>query len=229
MMDMKFKTALIAHLGGFVTENKKGKMEQVLNMRTRHVTIALEDIYQSHNASAALRTADCMGLQDAYIIENYNEYEINPDVARGATKWLDIHRFNLEDQDNTALCIDDLKAKGFRVVGTSLSAESVHPADLPLDKPLALMFGNEEFGLSGFARERTDMNIKIPMHGFTQSFNISVSVAIALSHIIRNLHHSDMDWHLSEEEKTDLLLKWYRRIADKRGLVEQKFKREWKS
>lgn len=228
-MDMKYKTALIQHLGEFITENKKEKMEQVLAMRTRHVTIALEDIYQSQNASATLRTADCMGLQDAYIIENYNEYEINPDVAKGATKWLDIHRFNEEEKDNTAICIDALKAKGFRVVGTSLSAESVHPADLPLDKPLALMFGNEEFGLSGFARERTDMNIKIPMHGFTQSFNISVSVAIALSHIIRNLHQSEMDWHLSEEEKTELQLKWYRRIADKRGLVEEKFKKDWQA
>lgn len=226
-MDMKFKTELIAHLGDFITENKKTKMEHVLSMRTRHVTIALEDIYQSQNASATLRTADCMGIQDAYIIENYNEYEINPDVATGATKWIDMHRFNEEEKDNTATCIDELKAKGFRVVGTSLSAESLHPADLPLDKPLALMFGNEKFGLSGFAREQTDMNIKIPMHGFTQSFNISVSVAIALTHIIRNLHQSEVDWHLSEEEKTDLLLKWYKRIADKRDLVEQNFRENW--
>ncbi len=227
MMDMKFDEAFAEHLGQFVTENKKVKIEEVLAMRTRQVAIVLEDIYQSQNASATLRTADCMGLQDIYVVENYNEYEVNPDVTTGASKWLDIHRYNDEEQDNTVLCIEDLKAKGFRVVGTSLSAESVHPADLPLDKPLALLFGNERFGLSGLAQERADLNIKIPMYGFTQSFNISVSVAISLTHIIRTLHQSEIDWKLSKAEKIELTLKWFRRIADKRGLLEKKFREEW--
>ena len=218
---MTREEALANYLEAFVSENKKAKIAEVLEMRTRYITIVLEDIYQSQNASATLRTADCMGLQDAYFIENYNEYEVNTDVTKGATKWLDIHRFNEPEKDNTETCIQHLKAKGFRVVGTSLAADSLHPADLPLDKPLALLFGNEQFGLSGFAREQTDLNIKIPMYGFTQSFNISVSVAISLSHLIHKLHQSNIDWQLSQEEKLALTLQWYRRIADKRGVLEK--------
>lgn len=225
-MDPKTQEALIAHLGQFVTLNKREKIEEVLAHRTRHVAIVLENIYQSQNASATLRTAECMGLQEAYVIENSNEYEVNPDVALGASKWVDIHRFN-QHEENTAACFEHLRTKGYRIVGTSLGADSVHPADLPLDQKLALVYGNEEYGMSSYAHSNTDLNIKIPMYGFTQSFNISVSVAISLSHVIRALHQSPVDWQLSDQEKADITLKWYRKIVDRSDIIERTFLNQW--
>lgn len=225
-MDPNTQEALITHLGQFVTLNKKEKIAEVLTHRTRHVAIVLENIYQSQNASATLRTAECMGLQDAYVIENSNEYEVNPDVALGASKWVDIHRFN-QQEENTAACFEHLRAQGYRIVGTSLGADSVHPADLPLDQKLALVYGNEEYGMSPYAHANTDLNIKIPMYGFTQSFNISVSVAISLSHVIRALHQSPVDWQLSDQEKADITLQWYRKIIDRSDIIERTFLNQW--
>jgi tRNA (guanosine-2'-O-)-methyltransferase len=221
--DPKLRAALLEELANFVTDNKRGKMAKVLDMRTRQVTIVLEDIYQSQNASATLRTADCMGLQDIYIIENYNDYQLNPEVSLGASKWLDLHRFNEAEANNTEICFKHLREKGFRIVGTSLAADSLHPADLPLEQPLALVFGNEEYGLSEYAQQHTDLNIKIPMYGFTQSFNISVSVAISLSHVVEALHRSELAWQLSDAEKQEILLRWYKKVGDRRGIITRQF------
>ena len=225
-MDPNLQAALIEHLGQFVTENKRDKITDVLAHRTRHVAIILENIYQSQNASATIRTADCMGLQDAYVIENSNDYKVDPEVALGASKWVDIHRFS-EGKENTATCFAHLREKGYMIVGTSLGADSVHPAELPLDRKLALVYGNEESGISDYAHAHTDLNIKIPMYGFTQSFNISVSVAISLSHVIRALNLSTVDWRLSDREKRVLRLEWYRKIVDRSEIIERAFKDKW--
>src|SRR5687767_13632230 len=85
---------LIAYLSQFISENRKKKFDEVIRFRTRHITIALEDIYQPHNASAVLRSCDCFGIQDVHIIENRNAYTVNPDVALGSSKWLSLYKYN---------------------------------------------------------------------------------------------------------------------------------------
>ena len=88
---------LFEYLTGFLTEHRKSLFSQIIENRTRYLTVVLEDIYQPQNASAVLRTCDCFGIQDVHIIENKNEYRISPDVALGSSQWLNINRHNKKD------------------------------------------------------------------------------------------------------------------------------------
>jgi len=222
-MDPLIYEPLITHLEQFVTCNKRDKITQILKHRTRYVTLVLEDIYQPQNASATLRTSECLGIQDIYIIENLNRYRVNPDVVLGAAKWLTLHRFNQKDQNNTPDCLQMLREKGYSLVATSPETGGIKLEDIPLDRPLAFLFGNEENGLTQEAFETTDMRLRLPMYGFTQSYNISVSVAIMLSNIITRLQNSEITWLLTDVEKRELTLEWYRLIVDRSDVIERVF------
>lgn len=202
------KEKLASYLQQFVTERRLHQIVQVLNNRTRYITVVLEDIYQSHNASAVLRSCECFGVQDVHVIENRNQYRLNPDVALGSSKWLTIHRYNLTDQ-NTAAAISNIKSKGYKIVAATpdINADPVEEFDLTTNK-IALMFGTEMEGLSAEAIRLSDTAVKIPIYGFTRSFNISVAAAVILHQFIYKLHNTDINWHLSEEEKLDLKIKW---------------------
>lgn len=195
------------HLQQFVSEHKLELFEKVLNKRTRHLTVAIEDVYQSHNASAVLRSCDCFGVQDVHVIENRNEYNVNKDVALGSSKWLSLHRYN-EGENNTLKCINTLKKKGYKVVATTPHTNDVLLDDLSLDEPIALLFGTEKEGLSNLALEEADVFMKIPMYGFTESFNISVSAALCLHTLSEKIRNSDLKWQLNEEEKETIRLEW---------------------
>ena len=206
-MDNATKKELINYLSGFLTPRRLAKMQSILNNRTRHLTIALEDIYQSHNASAVLRSCECFGIQDVHIIENQNTYEVNPDVALGASKWLTLHKYSGQEF-NTPSCLENLKAKGYRLVAASPHKDDCLLEELPLDQKTALLFGTEMRGLTPEAIRMAEGFVKIPMQGFTESFNISVSAAICLYELSTKLRNSPISWQLSEEEKSDLLLDW---------------------
>ena len=123
--------------------------------------VVIEDVFQSQNASAVLRSCDCFGIQDVHIIENRNEYDINPLVALGSTKWLTMQKYN-EKTYNTVDCINSLKEKGYTIVATSPHEEDILLDELPLDKPIALMFGTEAEGLTDKALEMADIHMKNP-------------------------------------------------------------------
>jgi tRNA (guanosine-2'-O-)-methyltransferase len=213
---------LIEYLSQFVSDTRKEKFEQVLNYRTRHITIALEDLYQPHNASAVLRSCDIFGIQDIHIIENKHAYTVNKDIAMGSPKWLNLHKYR-KAENNTLDCINSLKSKGYRIVATSLHEKGYEIKDLPVDKPLALFFGTELTGISETVLEHADDFVMIPMYGFTESFNISVSAALCLHTMITKLHQTDVDWHLKEEEKDDLRLNWLRKSIAKVELIEKDY------
>lgn len=192
---------LISFLQQFVTEKRANLFDRVIQNRTRYITLALEDIYQSQNASAVLRTADCFGIQDIHIIENKNEYQINPDVALGASQWLNLHKYN-QAENNTLQAIQKLKQNGYRIVATTPHKNDVDLPDFDLTKgKMALFFGTELHGLSDLMIENADEYLKIPMYGFTESFNISVSAAIILHQLKEKLMLSNIDWQLSIKEK----------------------------
>ncbi len=221
------KQRLLAYLGQFITEHKKRRMQAVLPWRTRYITLVLEDIYQPQNASATLRTAEILGLLDVYIVESRNLYRLNPDVVLGAHKWINLHRFREPNANNTAQAIAHLRARGYRLVATSPHYEGYAPEDIPLEQPLAFWFGNELEGLSDFVLQQADLFLRLPMFGFTESYNISVSVAITLYTVIRRLHRSALPWRLRPEEQEDVLWTWYRRvIGDKWPAVEAAFWRQ---
>lgn len=213
---------LITYLSQFISETRRGKFDTVLDYRTRHITIALEDLYQPHNASAVLRSCDIFGIQDIHIIENKNAYTVNKDIALGAPKWLNLHRYRKEE-NNSLDCIQKLKAQGYRIVATTPHEKDCNLEELSIDKPLALFFGTELTGISDTVREHADEFVKIPMYGFTESFNISVSAALCLHTLKEKLHKSKANWHLNEEERDELLLRWLRNSIPKVELIEKDY------
>lgn len=221
-MNNSMTPELTKYLSGFVSESRKKKFEEVIKYRTRHITVVLEDIYQAHNASAVLRSCDCFGIQDVHIIENKNKYEINPDVELGSSKWLTLQKHQGE-KNNTLPCIHHLKKKGYRIIATTPHKNDCNIEDLPVSEKTALVFGTELEGVSAIVMDHADGFVKIPMFGFTESFNISVSAAICLHTLVTNLHGSKVQWHLSEEEKTGILLGWLRSSINKPELIEKEF------
>jgi tRNA (guanosine-2'-O-)-methyltransferase len=213
---------LLEHFSKFITENKKNLIEKNLPFRTRHITLVLEDIFQPHNASATLRTCECLGIQDIHIIENINKYKLNPNVVMGSSKWLTLYRYN-KNSNNTQSAILSLKEKGYKIIATSPHYKGKTPTTLPLETKSAILFGTELTGLSNEALELADEYIQIPMFGFTESFNISVSVALVLSRIIERLHNSSIDWKLSKQEKEELRLNWYRKSIKNSHIIEEEF------
>jgi tRNA (guanosine-2'-O-)-methyltransferase len=217
---------VLLHLSQFVSEHKKDFINSVLYSRTRHITVVLEDIYQSQNASAAVRTSECMGIQDIHIIEQRAKYDINPRVLKGANKWMNLHRYFDRSINNTKECFDKLRNEGYKIMVADPAEDgiSVHDIDVSQSR-LALVFGNELRGISKYGLENADQRIKIPMYGFTESLNISVSVAICLNTLITKLHQGVLNWHLNENEQNVLKLAWYKKIVRRSDLIEQEFLR----
>jgi tRNA (guanosine-2'-O-)-methyltransferase len=217
---------LFGHLGQFISDHKKEYVSKVLSERTRYVTVVLENIYQSQNASAVLRTCECMGVQDIHIIENTARYHLNVRVLKGADKWLNLKHYRKEYANNTETCFRDLRSRGYKIWVADPAEDGipVEAADVNTDK-IALVFGNELNGASTYALEHGDRKIRIPMYGFTESLNLSVSVAICLSTILGKLRRSQKNISLTDDEKKDIGLAWYRKIVKRSEVVEREFLR----
>jgi len=86
-----------------------------------------------------------------------------------------------------------------------------------------LLFGTEEIGLSKIAMQNADGFVKIPMFGFTESLNISVSAAISLYELSKRLKSSTINWQLSEEEKIEQLIGWAKKVIKDGALIEKEF------
>ncbi len=214
------KELLIEQLLVYVTENKREKMRAVLENRTRYVTVVLEDLFQPHNASAALRTCDIFGIQDVHVVEAHYSFKAVPTIAMGASKWVDVHSYASITES-----IDALKKHGYCIVATTPHTDSYVLPEFPLNKKTAFVFGSEQTGLSDAALASADMFVKIPMYGFVESFNVSVSVALCLYDVMNRLHKSSYSWQLSHEEKQDILLSWIRRVSNTAKLVEKEIKK----
>lgn len=206
-MNPENKQSYLEYLESFISEHKLNLFDRIIQDRTRYLTVVLEDIYQSQNASAVLRTCDCFGIQDVHIIENRNIYEVNPTVALGSSKWVTMNKYNEADQ-NTLLCYENLRKEGYKIVATTPHQDGQMLDELSLDNKVALVFGTEMEGLSQTAIDNADEYVKIPMYGFTESFNISVSAAIILHHLSEKLRKSEHPWQLTEEEIADVRLQW---------------------
>jgi len=214
---------LIDFLKKFVLEERYQNFQNVLNNRTRYITVVLEDIFQSQNASAVLRTADCFGIQDVHVIENKNIYQLNPDVTLGSSNWLNINKYK-NKENNTLDTIRHLKNNGYRIIATSPHKNDVDLEYFDLSKgKTALFFGTEMNGLSDIVLENADEYLKIPMFGFTENFNISVSAAIVLYDLTTKLRKSDINWQLSDSEKDEIMLCWLKQTLRKPELLIKSF------
>lgn len=208
-----------------MTGERLERFDRVLKERTRHVTVVLEDIFQPHNASAVLRSCDAFGIQHIHIIEHQNSFNPNPGITIGADQWLTVHRYDSED-NSTAECIRGLRKQGYSIVATSPHAEDIPIGELPIENPVALMFGTELEGLSDMAREQADFHVNIPMYGFSESFNISVSAALCIYEVTERLRKSSVNWRLPEEEREELRLQWVRQSLRAGDELQEKFLKE---
>lgn len=219
---------LIDFFSQYVTEQRKNQFHKVLKQRTRYITVVLEDIYQTHNASAVLRSCDCFGIQDVHIIESRNKFQLNKDIALGSGNWLTIYKYN-QSEYNTLAAINQLKKQGYRVVATSPGAGSVELPDFDLSKgKVALLFGTEKDGLTKEVFRNVDECLKIPMFGFTGSFNISVSVAIILYQLTMKLRETEIICELSAKEMEEIELEWLRQSVKNSRLLEKEFYKRMK-
>ena len=224
-MDTKRKKQLITHLSDFITEERLELLNHNLKQRTNHLVIVLEDIFHSQNASAVLRTADCFGVQNIHIIENRNNYNTHPNISLGSGKWLTQTFYN-KKENNTGNCLKNLKKDGYRIIATSPhKTKSIHDIDIKKGK-IALLFGAEQEGLSPLALEMADEKVKIPMYGFTESYNISVAVALCIQAVISKIREYDIAWQLSEKEKDEVMLNWLRSSVKESELIEKRFIQE---
>lgn len=213
------KEHLLETLLSFISDHKNKLFDEIIKNRTRYLTIVLEDIYQPQNASAVLRTADCFGIQDVHIIENRNEYMINPEVALGAFKWLSIHRYK-EIENNTLQAIQKLKSEGYRIVATMPHSNGILLPEMDMNQKTALFFGTELLGLSDVVQQNADMFVKIPMYGFTESYNLSVSAALCMQHLTNKLRSDQVNWQLSESDRLEVKLDWAKSVVKEAEKVE---------
>lgn len=211
------------YLAAFLTPERRQRIEQVLDSRTRYLCLVLEDVYKPQNAAATLRTCDGLGIQDVHIIEGDSPFSLDGDVDLGSARWLTLHRYRRDRDESTADCFQHLRARGYSIVATTPDAECQPLWSLGLDRPLAIVFGNEEKGLSHIALQNADCRVHMPVYGFTQSYNISVSVAMVFSFLTRALRTSGRSWHLTEQEKALLRLEWYRLSVRRSDLLERRF------
>ena len=214
----KFNQDLLTYLEGFITENRKEGFLRVLKNRTKHFTIAMEDVFQLHNTSAVMRSCEVFGIQELNVIEQKFGKSIDKEIAMGAEKWVDINRFS-SIQD----CVTNLKRKGYQIIATTPHNDSCLLHEFDITKPSALFFGTERDGLSEEVMQQADGFLKIPMVGYTESLNISVSAAIIIQDVTNRLRQSDINWQLKDEEVLEKRLDWTRKSIKDIEFIERKF------
>ncbi len=210
--------AYISYLESFVTENRIAIFKKVLSQRTRFFTATLEDLYQMHNVSAVVRSADIFGWQDLHVVQKKYDPKLSHAIAKGAEKWLDIHKYK-QTQD----AIDQLKQSGYRIVATTPHANDVSLPDFDISQPAAFFFGVEKDGLSEQVLDQADIFLKIPMYGFTESFNISVAAAIIMHSVTESLRTSDINWQLTEKEQENIYRQWLEKTIKSIDLIKKDY------
>ncbi|MFT5752515.1 MAG: tRNA (guanosine-2'-O-)-methyltransferase [Flavobacteriales bacterium] len=211
------ETALLEYLQSFLTERRIALFDKVLKERTGHLTVAVEDVYQLHNTSAVIRSCESFGVQELHVIEEVNAKRIDREIAMGAQKWVDVRRHS-----SAVDCIQSLKEQGYRIVATSPHKNAYRLEDFDVTQKAAIFFGRETEGLSDVVLAAADDFIYIPMVGFTESLNISVSAAITLQHLMTKLKTSEIPWQLSETAFFDKKMDWTKKmIKDVDRIIER--------
>ncbi len=217
-MKNTFNIDYLTYIEDFITEGRKQRFLDVLQNRTKHFTVVIEDVFQLHNTSAVMRTCEVFGIQELNVIEEKFGKDIDKEIAMGAQKWVDVNRYN-----STTACIHNLKERGYKIIATS-PHESSSPLDtFNITEPAALFFGTEKSGLSDEIIKAADGFVHIPMAGFTESLNISNSAAIIIQDITNRLRQSDIEWHLSEKEIIDKRIDWTRKTIKDIDFITQKY------
>ena len=212
---------LLEHLKTFLTERRKELFLEVLKKRTRHFTVVTEDVYQLHNTSAVMRSCDVFGIQDLHVVEERLGKRIDREIAMGAQKWVSLHR-----NSSITDCMKSLREDGYQIIATTPHNDSVQLHDFDITKKSAFFFGTEKDGLSNTVLNAADGYLKIPMYGFTESLNISVSAAIILQNVVTRLKQTKINWKLTETEKIELEMEWTKRTIKSTDEIIERYYQE---
>ena len=218
-METKVNLKLLGHLESYLTEQRKQRFKNILAQRTKHFTVAIEDVYQKHNTSAVLRSCDIFGIQDVHIIEKENRLQIDREIALGSQKWVDLHHYSSAEE-----CISKLRKRGYQIVAATPHGKDKTIDEFDISEPSCIFFGRETEGLSDLILKQADCYLTIPMFGFSESLNISVSAAIILQNLITKLKHSDINWQLTEEEQFEKRIDWSKKTIKSINSVMERFK-----
>ncbi|MFT5396590.1 MAG: tRNA (guanosine-2'-O-)-methyltransferase [Gammaproteobacteria bacterium] len=223
-MNTEQRSNIIAKFTEIINSDRVVVLKGTLQQRTRYLTVVLDDIYLPQNASAIMRTSECLGIQSLHSIQERNKHKINRDVVKGAAKWTELDCYS--DSTGRKACIENLKQQDYKIVAMTLSEDCIPLEELPVDKKLALCFGCEETGLSKELEDKADYKAQIPMHGFTQSYNVSVSAGICLYYLINKIKDTGQDWQLNKKEKEILLIDWLSKSTPTGSSLLEKYKEE---
>lgn len=199
---------IIAKLEHHIMPARIARIKEVAQERTRFLRVIVEDVKQDRNAGALIRTSDCFGVQEVMVIENRYRHLVAKSISKGSDKWVDVEKFDTPNTNNTRQCIAKAKEDGYHIVAATPHNASVELPDFKIDKPTAFIFGTEIEGLSEDALALADERLRIPIYGFTESFNISVSAALILQHSVSYLRKNNLPWALSDTERTALIKNW---------------------
>ncbi|UJH69337.1 RNA methyltransferase [Allomuricauda sp. SCSIO 65647] len=197
---------LLAYLEGFVSEERKERFSDVLAHRTKFLTVAIEDVFQLHNTSAVLRSCDAFGIQELHVVEDRFGQRLDKNIAMGAEQWVDVSRYRSSQE-----CMNVLKNKGYQIIATTPHDDSGLLQGFQLKAKTALFFGTEKEGLSEAVMQQADGFLKIPMVGFSESLNISVSAAIIIQELTQRLRKSSIEWQLTDDEMMAKRFDWVKK------------------
>jgi len=204
-------------LAPMLSPERVARIDRVLDARLVSLTTIVEDVYDPHNAAAAIRSCEAFGLQDFHAVEASNRFAPAGGITLGCHRWIDLHRW-----PTVSACAAALRAQGFALYATLPDAPyDVETVDV--SRPVALVFGNEHAGLTADAIAACDGAVSIPMHGFTQSFNLSVSVALCLSRLAaRRRAALGAAGDLPAERRARLRARWFAlKIRGAEGVVDR--------
>lgn len=208
---------LFTYLQGYLTEERKERFLEVLKNRTKFLTVAIEDVYQMHNTSAIIRSCDVFGIQEVHVVEDRFSKRLDKNIAVGAEQWVDVHKYQ-----STGECVSRLKGRGYQIMATTPHDDSLLLPDFFPKKKTALFFGTEKEGLSEEVMQQADGFLKIPMVGFSESLNVSVSAAIIIQELAHKVRNSNVNWQLSEDEIFEKRFDWTKKsIKSVEGIIER--------
>ncbi|MEO8703702.1 MAG: RNA methyltransferase [Kofleriaceae bacterium] len=209
--------AVCATLAPMLTSERIARMESVLAARLQSVVTIVEDTYDPHNAAATIRTTEAIGLAELHVVEPGARFSAAHGITRGAHRWISLQRWTAMTDVVTAL-----HARGFRVYATLPGAPHTIE-DVDVTQPIAVAFGNEHTGLSAAAIAACDGALGVPMYGFSESFNLSVTVALAMSRIANRRRAAIGGLgDLSDTQRRELRARWFAiRIRGAVGILER--------
>ena len=164
----------IAALEPFVTDARRARITHVLSHRLDSVTVVVDALHDPHNGAALVRTCDAFGVQTFHAIERSEPLAVAGTVSRGSQKWIDVVRHT-----NPDAAVSTLQAAGYELVATHPEGELV-PEDLAKIPRVALLLGNEHQGIAAELRAACTRAVRVPMVGFVESLNVSVTAGILL-------------------------------------------------